>query len=74
MKLTPKITFKGSLSRKYAILAKNCPQMAILYPFKSPQGQGTKTLKLQNLLKKSLVFAPLGQGMKLPPKTLFKGS
>ena len=48
--------------------------MVIFEPFKSPQGQGTKILKLQNLLKKSLVFGPSGQGMNLPPKTTFKGS
>ena len=48
--------------------------MAIFDPFKSTQGQGTKILKLQNLLKKSLVFGPSSQGMKLPPKTTFKGS
>ena len=50
------------------ILDKNGPKMTIFDPFKSPQVEGTKILTLQNLLKKSLVFNPLGYGIKLSPK------
>ena len=56
IKLAPKITFKGSYMRKYAISAENHRKMTILDPFQNPQVHGIEILKDQNWLKKSLVY------------------
>ena len=74
MKLAPKIASKGSYMQKYSYSTENHRKMTILDPFQSPQVHGIEISKDQIWLKKSLVYRPLGQGMKLAQKITFKGS